>query len=273
MKVTLQYDPQDDETDDLETTLRITLPAKWLDGPVSKVRDTFVEKFNQKHPDCPIALSDCRLELDSGAVLSPDAIVSQSIADNAKLLLKRGSRSPSAPVAAAAPVVAAAAAPAMQGNAVTCKRFGCGKKFVPGEPTECRYHKKPPVFHETRKYWACCPDKVAWDWDSFTAIPGCCTDAEHSTQDPKTKIMGGTELRAEKMGEAGPQQIVEKTGLEKLSALRSALVAVGVDGGVFDRARDASKAALMETEDDAGKVWDRVCASLGATLAQALKQA
>jgi len=270
MKVTLQYEPQDDETDDLETTLRITLPAKWLDGPVSKVRDTFVEKFNLKHPDCPIALSDCRLELDGGAVLSPDAVVSQSIADNAKLLLKRGSK---AAAPAAAPVAAAPTQITTADNAVTCKRFGCGKKFVPGEPsTECRYHKKPPVFHETRKYWACCPDKVAWDWDSFTAIPGCCTDVEHSTQDPKTKIMGGTELRAEKMGEAGPQQIVEKTGLEKLSALRSALVAVGVDGGVFDRARDASKAALMETEDDGGKAWDRVCASLGATLSAALKQ-
>ena len=32
------------------------------------------------------------------------------------------------------------------------------------------YHKLPPVFHETAKFWACCPDKKCYDWDSFMGV-------------------------------------------------------------------------------------------------------
>ena len=37
----------------------------------------------------------------------------------------------------------------------------------------CRHHTKPPVFHETAKYWSCCPHKKAYDWESFMEIKGC----------------------------------------------------------------------------------------------------
>ncbi len=37
----------------------------------------------------------------------------------------------------------------------------------------CSYHKAPPVFHDAGKFWACCPDKVKYDFDAFLRIPGC----------------------------------------------------------------------------------------------------
>ena len=38
-----------------------------------------------------------------------------------------------------------------------CKRFGCQKRYLEEENNDkaCRHHVKPPIFHETRKYWAC----------------------------------------------------------------------------------------------------------------------
>merc|ERR1712157_98449 len=43
---------------------------------------------------------------------------------------------------------------------VACVHFGCKKRFPRGGPyPECQYHKSPPVFHETAKFWSCCPHK------------------------------------------------------------------------------------------------------------------
>jgi hypothetical protein len=39
--------------------------------------------------------------------------------------------------------------------------------------TACTFHPDKPVFHDTIKYYPCCPKKQAYDWDSFLAIPGC----------------------------------------------------------------------------------------------------
>ena len=38
-----------------------------------------------------------------------------------------------------------------------CKNFGCQKKFRESQNRDriCQHHIKPPIFHETRKYWAC----------------------------------------------------------------------------------------------------------------------
>jgi len=58
----------------------------------------------------------------------------------------------------------------------TCKRKGCQKDFIviDNHPTACRYHRGEGVFHDTKKFWACCPNIVKYDFDSFLAIPGCC---------------------------------------------------------------------------------------------------
>ena len=136
--------------------------------------------------------------------------------------------------------------------------------------TACRYHVKPPVFHETRKYWSCCPRKIAYDWETFMAIPGC-QIGRHSTESQTKKAMGGCDVRAEKYEyapkridgggkkKAAPAKKKPATGLDKLLALRKSLVACGGDGKAFDAARDALKAR----HEALGKgVWDKVAEEL-----------
>ena len=83
---------------------------------------------------------------------------------------------------------------------VRCKRFGCQKFFDPeGEPTECIHHKAPPIFHETAKWWSCCPDRKAYDWEGFMRIPGCETgfcSANPEGQIGQKRFLGGCDVRA-----------------------------------------------------------------------------
>lgn len=293
MKVTVRYEPQDDEDEELETSFSLTLPKAWLAGPTEKLKSTFVDQFNKKHGAnaLPLDKATCRLETKSGVVLDDAATIEGSIKENDELWVRRAGAPPSAPSDKPKPVVVAAkaaspaasqssdsttsAAPAHAPGSLPCKRFGCGKRFIPGQASAepCRHHKKPPVFHETRKYWACCPDKVAWDWESFQAIVGCESQPEHSNEtDAATKrVMGGTELRAEIQG---PQQILSEkkiTGLDRLQSLRTSLVQVGVRGEAFDQARDAIKRVH---EDAEGKnVWDKVCSEMSAIFEEALSKA
>jgi hypothetical protein len=70
-----------------------------------------------------------------------------------------------------------------------CKNYGCGAKYLNDENHEgvCTHHVLPPVFHDTIKFWGCCKDRKAYDWDEFQAIPGCCA-GKHSTVDPKIAL-------------------------------------------------------------------------------------
>ena len=48
-----------------ETTMKLTVPRKWKEGPVGKIKDCFVEFFNKKHagnPDAaPLVAADVHL--------------------------------------------------------------------------------------------------------------------------------------------------------------------------------------------------------------------
>jgi hypothetical protein len=86
-------------------------------------------------------------------------------------------------------------------NMVACTRFGCKNRFPKGGPypEHCQHHVAPPVFHETAKFWSCCPTKKAYDWNDFEAIPGCkvvphCTDVKEQGQ---KQFLGGLELQAQ----------------------------------------------------------------------------
>ncbi|CAE7562188.1 CHORD [Symbiodinium microadriaticum] len=119
---------------------------------------------------------------------------------------------------------------------VRCKNFGCSQFFDPRYPeqTVCTHHRLPPVFHETAKYWACCPDKKAYDWDEFMKIPGCQTG--HCTSVAKDKkFLGGADIRAEH----APKRLDDEVPVDprkKLDRLREGLVSLGVSADDFDRA-------------------------------------
>jgi hypothetical protein len=269
MKILLRYEPEDDEEDELETSFALTLPKAWLAGPIEKLHKFAVDQFNKKHPSAEISKEDSHLEL-KGVLIANDTIVSESgLKEGSDVYLKRGLNV----VAKRAVVVENEAATTTTSSnrppgSVPCKRFGCNKYFLPGANAEkCLHHKKPPVFHETRKYWACCPDKIGWDWESFQAIPGCEESETHTNEAvAKQRVMGGTELRAEING---PAEIPKaKTGLDKLMQLRQDLVEIGVRGEVFDLKRDQVK--RLHEGDDTPQVWDKVCQEMAQLFQQAL---
>lgn len=42
----------------------------------------------------------------------------------------------------------------------------------------CLYHPGNAVFHDRAKYWSCCPDHKAYEFEEFQKIPGC-TKGKH----------------------------------------------------------------------------------------------
>lgn len=87
-----------------------------------------------------------------------------------------------------------------------CRNYGCNQWFKEDEnsDTACRHHVAPPMFHETRKGWSCCKDRLAYDWDEFMKIEGC-TSGRHSTVAPdQTFAVSPTLVQAERLSAAAP---------------------------------------------------------------------
>ena len=172
MKVFIHY--EEPAAESLRQTLKITLPKKWEKGPCSNLMDTFVKNYNAKHPENQLNGSQLRIETEMREVVPMHAVVCERVHDRADLYVKFG--------AAGAPPTRLGGGGAKSGGFEAgaggpdamraCKNFGCNKKYC--ERTnfdgECRHHTKPPVFHETAKYWSCCPHKKAYDWESFMPV-------------------------------------------------------------------------------------------------------
>ena len=65
-----------------------------------------------------------------------------------------------------------------------CRRPGCNKQYTDADNdgTKCKFHSGKPIFHDLKKGWECC-NQIAWEWDEFQKIVGCCTGAH--TDDPE----------------------------------------------------------------------------------------
>lgn len=253
MKVTLKYEEADDQA--LRMTLRLTLPEKYVNGKTKDVVKLFVDHYNKKNADSPLNADDLHLKIVGGDHLSPDAVVRDSLGggDECYLLPESASMRPRAePAKVAPPPEVKVAAPKAQGGKVRCKRFGCQKFFDPDGPGEpCVFHKSPPIFHETAKWWSCCPDRKAYDWEEFMRIPGCQSGANCTTtpegQDSQKRFLGGCDLRAEN----APVRLdadAPKDPRHKLDDLRRGLMAIGVDGALFEKvwAKYASETSDMD---------------------------
>ena len=286
MRVYLHYDAAEPKF-----VIKVKLPKKWVGGPTDNLKSTLVDSYNGKHPEHVLDGGAFHLELKDGVALCGDELVSKRIPDRADIFLVQGASLTVAEEAAAAKATAAAAKPKDDPDdpLLTCRRFGCQKKYRESENHEtlCRHHVKPPVFHETAKYWSCCLDKKAYDWETFMAIPGCSV-GRCSTEDPGKSVLGGSDVRAaaqQQQDEYAPKRIDGKgaaavqgkvaldkgrvlSPLDKLSALRKAMVGVGVDGSQFDSARDSIKERHEEMGSD---VWKQVCDDLAKAMTKVLE--
>ncbi|CAJ1403254.1 unnamed protein product [Effrenium voratum] len=255
MKVTLKY--EEASTEDLHMTLRLTLPAKYVNGTNREIVKLFVDHYNKKNGASPISVEDLHLKIVGGVHLDNEERVRESLTsgDECYLLGKNSEGPPAKPVqgysAPVQPVESKVAKEKDKDGKMRCKNFGCQKMFDPdGPPQECQHHKSAPIFHETAKWWSCCPDNKAYDFDEFMKIPGCnqgfCTNESQA----KKRFLGGTDLRAD----SAPVRLdanAPPDPREKLAAMRKGLVAVGVDGALFEQA-----AMKIATGSDLEKVCD-----------------
>jgi len=157
---------------------KITIPDKWLAGPCHQLLNFFVKTYNAKFGSEKALVAE-EMQVKVGDVVLPlDDPVSQHVQEyNDVVILHQ---------------LAAGGDTQRPPGSVLCTNFGCGKYFVPGDESSntdggvCRHHAKGPVFHDTYKYWSCCPERRAMDWEEFEQIPPCVVGVHSTTNKPIT---------------------------------------------------------------------------------------
>ena len=288
MKVLLHYEDHGDT--ELWKSLKITSPKSWKNGPTSQLLGQFVESYNQNEslgggPN-PLQLNDLYLAIrrpspEGGETklvpLDSDATVLDCIPDRADVYVLHGPP-PEVELAPATPPAATPTEPL-----VSCTRFGCQRRFPKGGPypSACIYHKSPPVFHETAKFWSCCPQKKAYDWDDFQQIPGCCsaetcTEIKEVTGQPL--FLGGTDLR-EKAGTAVPLKSIDDFNKAQaaggsdaapvLERLQRVLAELGVEKELYDQVMEGYRAQFPNLSE--GELLDAMKKEIGSVIKASLK--
>ena len=298
MKVFLRYEDNEDET--THKTLKITLPKSWKNGPTSRLLDQFVESYNggKEGQSNPLESANIHLSLRRSSTtadgdetttledLPSDGIIIETIEDRDDVFVCHG------PSRTIEEVNAERKAKLdkekeEQKNLSKCVHFGCNQRFPKGGPyPDCKYHSGPPVFHETAKFWSCCPNKKAYDWEEFQRLPACqtgtCTDVKDEESSQK-QFLGGCDLREQLSGPklksiddfnasiaAGGSE-----GAPVLERLRSVLEELGVENELFDQVLEGVKkeerSKIGSLPEDDAKVVDEATKSLGLKLKNALK--
>lgn len=138
------------------------------------------------------------------------------------------------------------------------------------------------MFHETAKFWSCCPQKKAYDWDDFQNIPGCCTGvcSEVKDDDGQKMFLGGTDLR-EQAGEQVKLKSIDDFNRAQaaggadaapvLDRLQNVLVELGVEKELYEQVVDAfTKELKTQTSSDV-ELLEAVKSEFSAKLKDALK--
>lgn len=300
MKVFLRYEDNEDESK--HKTLKITLPKSWKSGPSSRLLDQFVESYNggNEGQSNPLESEGMHLALRRSSAttadnddtvttsledLPSDGIIIETIADRDDVFVCHGPSRTLKEINAERQAKLDLEKEA-QKNLSKCVHFGCNQRFPKGGPyPDCKYHSGPPVFHETAKFWSCCPNKKAYDWDGFQTLPACqtgkCTDVKDEDNNQK-QFLGGCDLREEMNGPklksiddfnasaaAGGSE-----GAPVLERLRSVLGELGVENELFDQVLEGVKKEEMTKnglpEGDA-KLVDEATKNLGLKLKKAMK--
>lgn len=304
MKVFLHY--KDHLNADWHKTLKITLPKSWKYGPTSKLLGQFVESYNGNETlkssneldESTLHLALLPEENDSVSTTSSttitwdvewnalpsDAITIECIPDRADIYVRHG------PSRTLGEIEEERNAKLEQERlererTVACVNFGCKKRFPRGGPyPECTYHAAPPVFHETAKFWSCCPNKKAYDWEEFQSIRGCqsgtCTDVKPDGNHSK-QFLGGSDLR-EAAGDVHKLKSIDDYNKSQeaggsdaapvLHRLRQVFAELDIEHELFDQVVNGIKQELgTEEEEESGDKLDEVATHLGKKLKSAMK--
>ncbi|KAL7531373.1 hypothetical protein ACHAWF_003739 [Thalassiosira exigua] len=298
MKVFLRYEDNDDES--THKTLKITLPKSWKNGPTSRLLEQFVESYNGGKEGQSNTLEVDSLHLSIRRTskneangkqkeelqgVPSDGIVIETIPDREDVYICHGPSRTLEEINAERQAQLEKEKEAVK-DLSKCVHFGCNQRFPKGGPyPECKYHSGPPVFHETAKFWSCCPNKKAYDWEDFQSLPSCqsgtCTDVRDAESDQK-QFLGGCDIR-EKMNGPKLRSIDDfnasaaaggSEGAPVLDRLRSVLDELGIENELFDQVfegikKDVSKSNGREENDAA--VVDEALQVLGGKLKNAMK--
>uniref|UniRef100_A0A6U3JH86 CHORD domain-containing protein n=1 Tax=Bigelowiella natans TaxID=227086 RepID=A0A6U3JH86_BIGNA len=175
LKITLHYD---DCAEERQLQLSMKIPKKWRGGPVDKVTDFFVEYYNGKFPENPLDPKQIHAENAGGSKFHADDVVEVSFINKEHIYIKGG-----------APPRNEEKRRREKENdpsLLTCQNYGCQVRYREEEngSKACYHHRLGPVFWNGYKYWACCSERKAYDWNDFMKIPGCLC-GPHSTKKPE----------------------------------------------------------------------------------------
>jgi len=290
MKVVLHY--EDNENTDLHKSLRITLPKSWKTGPTCKLLSQFVESYNASETlgrANPLTEQDLHLAIrDKASVtddskplmsLASDAVIVDVIADRDDVYVMHGASQTLAEIQEAE-AAERERKKVERETTSTCTHFGCKNRFPKGGPyPDCHYHAAPPVFHETAKFWSCCPNKKAYDWNDFENIPGCQHGVCSEVKDEQKQFLGGSDLR-EKVGEAQLKSIDDfnksqaaggSEAAPVLDQMRTVMAKMGVENELYDQVLDGLKQELSATAPNEAELLEAVAVELGQKLKDAMK--
>lgn len=287
MKVLLHY--EDNDNTELHKSLRITLPKKWKTGPTSLLLSQFVESYNENETFAsnPLREEDLHLAIRQGGAdgteplvpLASDAINIDVIPDRVVLYVMHG---PSQTVQQIEDQSRAERERRKQefASTVQCTHFGCKNRFPKGGPyPSCCYHASPPVFHETAKFWSCCPTKRAYDFDEFEQIPGCQTGVCSEVKEEQKQFLGGSDLREQvevtKLKSIDDFNKAQAAGgsdaAPVLDRLRLVMNEFGVENELYEQVVDGLKKELAGTTSSEAELLGAVAAELGGKLKSAMK--
>lgn len=280
---------EDNENIDLHKQLKITLPKSWKTGPTSRLLGQFVESYNAnetfsasnplKEEELHLALRESDGESSRIVPLPSDAVTVEVIPDREDIYVMHG---PSKTLQETQDAIKAdrERQKQEQANLVACTHFGCKQRFPKGGPyPQCQYHAAPPVFHETAKFWSCCPTKKAYEWNEFERIPGCLTGVCSDVKEEQKQFLGGSDLREQ----AAPTNLKSIDDFNKSQAaggadsapvmerLRSVLAELGVENELFDQVVDGMRKEVSSTVSGEAQVLEAVAGELGSKLKAAMK--
>mmetsp|Transcript_17062 Transcript_17062/g.25831 ORF Transcript_17062/g.25831 Transcript_17062/m.25831 type:complete len:298 (+) Transcript_17062:78-971(+) len=287
MKVFLYY--EDNENEELHKTLKMTLPKSWKSGPTSKLLAQFVESYNTSSLGEVHTLEENSLHLatnkgteaESLAVVPSNAIIQDVIPDRANVFVRHGPSVTLEQIDLEKQEEKRKELKYIE-STVQCTRFGCKKRFPKGGPyPPCQYHVSPPVFHETAKFWSCCPQKKAYDWNDFENIPGCqtgkCSDVKEKDQ---KQFLGGTDLRAKANGDAELKSIddfnkaqLEGEAAPTLDRLEKVMIDLGIEKELYDQVVQGIRKEVLDEDStrNEAEALVEIKESLGAKLKSAMK--
>jgi len=282
MKVFLHY--EDNENVDFHKSLKITLPKSWKTGPASNLLSQFIKSYNAKYQDSnPLDEASMHLSQRVAKIddtdgkselvdICSDAVVLDEMADRADIYICHGPSQTKEQVVAKRQAEEQARKDALK-STVSCTHFGCQKRFPKGGPypNDCKFHKLPPVFHETAKYWACCPNKKAYDWEDFQNIPGCETGTCTEIKEEGKMFLGGTDLREQANDGANLKSIddfnkAQSGGGEAapvLERLQRVMAEVGVEKELFDQVVEGMKKEYATTASNDAELLQAISKDLG----------